>query len=94
MIQKLWYQISSGWNLRRFFYTGIGMLLIAQSYLDGPWFGYFIGGYFASMGLFGFGCAGGHCFSPTEKNLNPNLTGNQDTKILSNNSHSTPDNNQ
>lgn len=26
------------------------------------WFGILIGGYFAAMGVFAFGCAGGNCY--------------------------------
>lgn len=50
-----------GWNFQRGFYliAGLGMIII--SILDQQWVGAAIGGYFAAMGVFGFGCAGGHC---------------------------------
>jgi hypothetical protein len=56
-------RILSGWTFQRAFYVlaGLGMVLI--SLMDHQWPGIFIGGYFASMGLFAFGCASGNCFS-------------------------------
>lgn len=65
MKNKIWFQITNGWSLRRIFYLGMGLLLVVQTFLNGPWFGFIIGGYFASMGLFGFGCAGNNCVPTT-----------------------------
>ncbi|MGE3823060.1 MAG: hypothetical protein AB7G44_02460 [Bacteroidia bacterium] len=35
--------------------------------MDKQWFGVFFGGYFASMGIFSFGCAAGNCAVPKQK---------------------------
>ncbi len=40
----------------------MGSAVIIQSVLSQQWFGVLFGGYFASMGLFAFGCAAGNCF--------------------------------
>lgn len=55
-------RILTGWTFRRVLYVALGALLIAQSIEQHLWFGVLFGGYFASMGLFAFGCAGGKCF--------------------------------
>ncbi|MCB9250880.1 MAG: hypothetical protein H6605_00295 [Flavobacteriales bacterium] len=56
-------RLFKNWTWVRVFYLVIGLLLIAQSIYEQMWFGIFFGGYFASMGLFAFGCAGGACIS-------------------------------
>lgn len=61
MIKK----IISGWSFRRALYLGLGILLIVQSVVNNMWFGVIFGAYFAAMGLFSFGCAGGHCATDT-----------------------------
>lgn len=55
-------RIKSGWNLVRVIYLLVGLLVMVQSFLQKEWFGVFFGGYFASMGLFAFGCAAGNCY--------------------------------
>jgi uncharacterized membrane protein YedE/YeeE len=55
-------RILTGWTFRRVLYVALGALLIAQSIEQKLWFGVLFGGYFASMGLFAFGCASGNCF--------------------------------
>jgi hypothetical protein len=40
----------------------MGIAVIIQSVMSQQWFGVAFGGYFASMGLFAFGCAAGNCF--------------------------------
>lgn len=40
----------------------MGLFVIGQSAISRQWFGVLFGGYFASMGLFAFGCASGNCF--------------------------------
>lgn len=40
----------------------MGITFIIQSVLSQQWFGVAFGGYFASMGLFAFGCAAGNCY--------------------------------
>jgi hypothetical protein len=55
-------RILKNWNLTRVLYLVIGIAIIIQSITNHQWLGVFFGGYFASMGLFAFGCASGNCF--------------------------------
>jgi len=55
-------RILTGWTFARILYLVIGTLLIIQSAMNKEWIGVFIGSYFASMGLFAFGCARGNCY--------------------------------
>ncbi len=62
-----------GWTFQRGFYLLAGLIMGIVSIINGEWIGVVIGIYFASMGLFSFGCAGGHCHTgkysePTEDN--------------------------
>lgn len=41
----------------------MGGYIIFQSAIHQQWLGVALGGYFASMGLFAFGCASGNCFN-------------------------------
>ena len=52
-------RILYGWTFRRVVYVLIGAYIIVQSIKDDQWIGISIGGYFAAMGLFAFGCAAG-----------------------------------
>lgn len=49
----------TGWTLTRAIYLVIGLVFIIDSIINLQWFGIMFGGYFASMGLFNFGCAAG-----------------------------------
>ncbi len=55
-------RILSGWTFARGVYLVLGVVVIIQSVISAQWLGVLFGGYFASMGLFAFGCAGGNCF--------------------------------
>ena len=56
----------------RVFYIIIGGTLIVQSVLSRQWIGVVVGGYFAAMGVFAFGCASGNCYGgQCEINDNP-----------------------
>lgn len=55
-------RILTGWNVARVLYLAIGTLIIIQSSMDKQWIGVLLGSYFASMGLFAFGCASGNCY--------------------------------
>ena len=55
-------RLFSDWTGRRIFYLVAGIGLVVISAMDAQWAGVLMGGYFASMGLFAFGCAGGSCF--------------------------------
>ena len=67
-------RILGGWTFRRALYTVMGTFIIIQSIMQHQWFGVLFGGYFASMGIFAFGCAAGNCFGgncnvePTQNN--------------------------
>ena len=56
-------RILTGWTFTRVLYILLGGFLIIQSAMIKQWPGIIFGGYFASMGLFAFGCAAGNCFS-------------------------------
>lgn len=54
-------RIRSGWNYIRVLYLLAGLAISVQSVWTAEWFGLLPGLYFASMGLFAFGCASGNC---------------------------------
>lgn len=58
----------SGWSFRRVIYLLMGILIIIQAVGIAQWWGMALGFYFAAMGLFGFGCAGGQCAVPYAQN--------------------------
>lgn len=51
-----------GWTFQRGLYLAMGITIIIQSIISNQIMGTFLGIYFASMGLFAFGCASGNCF--------------------------------
>lgn len=53
----------TGWNFRRIMYTLIGGFIVVYSLIQHDWFIAVLGGYFTAMGIFGFGCAGGSCYT-------------------------------
>jgi hypothetical protein len=55
-------RITKGWTFTRVLYLALGAFVVAQSIMQQQWLGILLGGYFASMGLFAFGCAAGGCF--------------------------------
>lgn len=55
-------RILTHWTFIRGLYLVMGILVIIQSAKQQQWFGVLFGCYFASMGLFAFGCAAGNCF--------------------------------
>lgn len=65
-------RILTGWTLTRVLYLVMGSYIVVQSVLEQQWIGILLGGYFASMGLFAFGCAAGNCgvgrYSEGQKN--------------------------
>lgn len=64
-------RILTGWTLTRVLYLVMGTYIVVQSVLEQQWIGILLGGYFASMGLFAFGCAAGNCgvgYSERRKN--------------------------
>ena len=64
MLHALRYRLSSGWSIIRVVYLAMGLALVYQSFQLQEWLAVGFGIYFAAMGLFGFGCAGGACGIP------------------------------
>ncbi|MCX6186768.1 MAG: hypothetical protein NTU43_07200 [Bacteroidetes bacterium] len=58
-------RIMTGWTYTRGLYLLMGLVIIVQAFMAKQWMGVAFGGYFASMGLFAFGCASGSCFGAT-----------------------------
>lgn len=54
-------RVLTGWTFTRALYVLIGVLVSIDSAMQQQWFAVAFGAYFASMGIFGFGCAGGVC---------------------------------
>jgi len=76
-------RILNGWTLTRVLYVALGAAVIINSVTNHEWFGVLFGGYFASMGLFAFGCAAGNCFggSCNTEVIHKNKTEVQDIKF-------------
>lgn len=55
-------RILTGWSFRRALYLVMGIYVVVQGIVDREWFWLVPGIYFASMGLFAFGCASGNCY--------------------------------
>lgn len=74
-MQTLKNRILTGWTFARALYFILGMAVIIQAIVEKQYIGLIFGAYFASMGLFGFGCAGGSCNATyskaSESNNNP-----------------------
>jgi hypothetical protein len=60
-------RIMNDWTFTRALYLILGIVVIVQSVMTQQWFGAIFGAYFASMGLFAFGCAAGNCFGTNQK---------------------------
>lgn len=56
-------RILTKWTFTRILFLIVGIAFIAQSVMSRQWYGILFGGYFASMGLFAFGCASGNCYT-------------------------------
>jgi hypothetical protein len=64
-------RILTNWTWTRVAFLLLGTFVIIQALAGQQWFVVLWGAYFASMGLFGFGCASGACavsgtFTPTD----------------------------
>lgn len=60
-MQNLKRNIIRGWTFSRILYAGVGLAIMADSIINQQWIGILLGGYFAAMGIFAFGCAAGNC---------------------------------
>ena len=54
-------RILKGWTFIRWTYLAMGLLIVIQAVVSQKWMEFFLGAYFASMGIFAFGCASGNC---------------------------------
>jgi hypothetical protein len=70
-------RILKNWTIVRFFYLSLGLFIAISSIVNQEWLGVFLGSYFASMGLFAFGCAAGQCYG------NANYSSSTDSKSIS-----------
>ncbi|MEO7174807.1 MAG: hypothetical protein ABIV51_03135 [Saprospiraceae bacterium] len=55
-------RILTRWTFTRLLYLGLGTAIMINSAMNQQWIGVLFGAYFASMGLFAFGCAAGNCY--------------------------------
>lgn len=60
-------RIFTGWTFSRWFYLGIGALVLVMAGIEKEWTLALAGLYFASMAIFSFGCAAGNCAVPSRK---------------------------
>ena len=60
-------RILTGWTIKRAVYLIFGVLIVVQGFREKEWGWILAGGYFASMGLFSFGCASGNCYVEKER---------------------------
>lgn len=61
MFTSLFQRISRGWTFSRIVFVILGSLIVIQAVEQAHWAIMLVGLYFASMGVSGFGCAGGNC---------------------------------
>lgn len=63
-------RITQKWTFIRILYTLLGLYILITAVIDKQWLGIMIGAYFASMGIFAFGCAAGNCFTTPHNETN------------------------
>jgi hypothetical protein len=61
-------RLLNGWNVQRVLFVIMGTVVIIQGVVERQWMPVMLGVYFASMGLFSFGCASGACFQINSRN--------------------------
>ena len=71
-------RLLNNWTFIRFFYLSIGLYIAISSTLHMEWMGIMLGSYFASMGLFAFGCASGQCSGRSFNSQHVNRTKDAD----------------
>lgn len=69
-------RIANNWTVIRAIYTILGAVVIYQGTSEGQTFAIAFGIYFASMGLFNFGCAAGACYNPIDETKLSKATAN------------------
>lgn len=70
-------RILRNWNVQRVLFVVIGATIIGFSIARQEWINVLLGAYFASMGIFAFGCAAGNCYynyRPTRSATRPVTT--------------------
>jgi hypothetical protein len=60
-------RLTTGWTFQRAIFAIVGLIIVFQSLADKQWVFVLFGLYFASMGLFAFGCASGNCYTIPKK---------------------------
>tara|TARA_R110002072_G_scaffold22432_1_gene78690 strand:- start:13175 stop:13369 length:195 start_codon:yes stop_codon:yes gene_type:complete len=61
-------RLLNGWNMQRFIFLIMGLILLIHTLMDQQYIGALLGMYITVMGLFGFGCASGNCSIEQTKN--------------------------
>ena len=64
---KMKQRILTGWTINRIIFVLMGLAIGLQAAMQSEWLGILLGGYFMSMGIFAFGCAGGQCYVPPRR---------------------------
>jgi hypothetical protein len=75
-------RIFTGWTVSRLMYLLLGLLIIIQAIVDRQYFGIPFGLYFAAMGIFAFGCAGGNCFGANCSSSYKNKSGTKEKDTI------------
>jgi apolipoprotein N-acyltransferase len=70
IMKNLKSRILTGWTFIRFAYLVMGSFITYQAFLQVQWIGGIFGLYFVSMAVFGFGCAGGACYTKPKYSRN------------------------
>lgn len=60
-------RLLTGWTFTRLLYVLLGAFVIIQSVMQQQWLGSVFGVYFATMGIFAFGCASGNCYTESKQ---------------------------
>lgn len=66
-METLKLRLTTGWTFQRALFAIVGLIIVFQSIADKQWVFVLFGLYFASMGLFAYGCAAGNCYTITKK---------------------------
>lgn len=75
-------RILSGWTFQRIIFLVMGVMILIQSVMERQWIGVAFGAYFASMGLFSFGCASGACYTPNYYSEKKDITNHETKQVI------------
>lgn len=73
-------RILRNWTIRRALYLIMGITMAVWCIVESQWYGIAFGAYFAAMGLFAFGCAGGNCYGGSCATMNQQQNPINETK--------------